>query len=133
MGQSKEIKLNLTEPRNFGIFFCVVFSYYDQRFICEKEDWASTNFEALLIFPGFLRSYNLSRLSIREVICIQSLQCYISSIALVVANKNNTEMWQCFIILILQNSFSNCIIALLIRNMLLASGLKISYYKHFLN
>ena len=37
IGQSKEVKLNLTGPRNFDIRSCVIISYYDQILNSERE------------------------------------------------------------------------------------------------
>ena len=54
--QSEGIKQNWTGPRNFHIFFCVVFSCYDQSLISGRETGHEallpTNFEIFLIFPS---------------------------------------------------------------------------------
>ena len=71
MAQSEEIKLNSTGPKNFKIFFCVVFRCYSQSLTCGRETghWAlpPTNVEILLIFPSFHRS------ATRQATCIKSL------------------------------------------------------------
>ena len=53
MGQSKEIRQNLTGLRKFNICFCVIFSSYGRSLIPERENghWIlpPTNFQFFLI------------------------------------------------------------------------------------
>ena len=100
LAQSKEMKLNSAGPKSLNIFSCVVFSGRGQSLTCGRETghWAllQTNLEILLIFPGIPRYQVLSCSRTREATRIQNLLYQISSFTLLMANKTNIKMWNCF-------------------------------------